>query len=51
MAEPNDLDGCELDFTEDADSEMTAAMRPLFPDGKQKAKRKREWEELFGDAS
>lgn len=27
------LDGCELDFTEDADDEETAALRPLFPDG------------------
>lgn len=27
------LDGCELDFTEGADDDATAEMRPLFPDG------------------
>lgn len=39
------LDGCDLDFTEDADDEMTAALRPLFPDGD--PSKEAEWRELF----
>jgi hypothetical protein len=33
--DPDDdlLDGCDLDFTVDADDEEAAALRPLFPDG------------------
>lgn len=27
------IDGCDLDFTEDADDDETAALRALFPDG------------------
>lgn len=37
MTDPFDdddfLDGCELDFTENADDEETAELRALFPDG------------------
>ena len=29
----DDLDGCDLDFAEDADDEETAELRPLFPEG------------------
>ena len=27
------LDGCALDFSEDPDDDLTAELRPLFPDG------------------
>jgi hypothetical protein len=27
------LDGCDIDFAEDADDEETEALRPLFPEG------------------
>ena len=37
------LDGCELDFTTDADDPLTAALRPLFPDGVASDK----WEGVF----
>ncbi len=39
------LDGCSLDFTEDADDDETAALRPLFPDGN--PAKAAEWAELF----
>jgi len=42
----DDLDGCELDFTEDPDDEETAELRPLFPDGDPSTEG--EWRELFG---
>lgn len=28
-----EADGCALDFAEHADDELTASLRPLFPDG------------------
>ena len=40
-----DTDGCELDFTEDADDDETASLRPLFPDGD--SSKEEEWRELF----
>lgn len=49
MAEPDPddvLDGCELDFAADADDELTASLRPLFPDGD--PAKAGEWRELFG---
>jgi len=50
MPEDDDtLDGCELDFNEDADDDETAELRPLFPDGDPSAEA--EWRELFDDAS
>lgn len=33
MDDDDMLDGCDLDFTEDADDELTASLRPLFPQG------------------
>lgn len=41
------LDGCELDFTEASDDEMTSALRPLFPDGTATPRQVREWQTLF----
>lgn len=32
-ADDDMLDGCELDFTEDAVDDETAALLPLFPQG------------------
>ena len=40
------LDGCSIDFTEDPDDELTASLRPLFPDGKPNAKRAALFKEL-----
>lgn len=33
MPDGPESDGCELDFTQHADDELTASLRPLFPDG------------------
>lgn len=35
MSAPDDdfLDGCDVDFTAEPDDDLTASMRPLFPDG------------------
>lgn len=43
------LDGCELDFTEGADDEATAALRPLFPDGDPATEP--EWRALFPEVT
>jgi hypothetical protein len=43
--EGSETDGCELDFTEDPDDELTTAMRPLFPGDTSTTKG--QWEELF----
>lgn len=39
------LDGCDLDFTEDADDEETSELRALFPDGDPSTAD--EWKGLF----
>lgn len=41
-----ETDGCELDFTVEADDDETAALRPLFPDGD--PAKAAEWHALFG---
>lgn len=33
MEDDDFLDGCDLDFEASADDELTASLRPLFPDG------------------
>lgn len=33
LPDDDELDGCALDFTEDADDELTASLRPLSPTG------------------
>jgi len=38
-------DGCELDFTEEADDDETASLRPLFPDGNPNTEQA--WRDLF----
>lgn len=38
-----EADGCGLDFTEDADDELTASLRALFPDGEPHD----EWQQVF----
>jgi len=43
-----ETDGCELDFTEDADDEETAALRPLFPEGADSPTTEEQWREVFG---
>jgi hypothetical protein len=40
------LDGCDLDFGAEADDPVTAALRPLFPDGD--PAKADEWHALFG---
>ena len=41
------IDGCEVDFTEDPDDDLTASLRPLFPSGDPEEAEK--WIALFGD--
>lgn len=52
--DPSDeLDGCELDFTEDAVDKETAELLPLFPQGAQTENpelRAAEWREVLRDA-
>lgn len=43
-----EADGCGIDFAEHADDELTASLRPLFPDGD--PSKQAEWDELFGGA-
>lgn len=48
MSDINDgseTDGCEEDFAENADDELTSTMRPLFPGDT--GTTKEQWEELF----
>lgn len=39
------LDGCELDFTEEPDDDLTEALRPLFPSGD--PAKAGEWKQVF----
>lgn len=47
MDDGPETDGCELDFTEHADDELTQSLRPLFPDGVPHDK----WHELWPDGA
>jgi hypothetical protein len=47
MPDDDFLDGCDLDFTEDADDDETAELRPLFPAGQAVAHLEAQWRELF----
>lgn len=47
------LDGCELDFAEDAVDDDTAALLPLFPQGEDTPNleaKAAEWAKVFRDA-
>lgn len=49
----DDLDGCELDFAEDAVDDDTAALLPLFPQGADTPDleaKAAEWRQVLGDA-
>jgi hypothetical protein len=49
----DELDGCELDFTEDPNDDETAELLALFPDGVADPAKAAEWEALAkaaGDA-
>jgi hypothetical protein len=50
MSDPDDdfLDGCDLDFTIDADDDETASLRPLFPNGVADEAKAAAWRELAG---
>lgn len=41
----DELDGCDLDFNQEADDDETAELRPLFPEGDPAAAE--EWKALF----
>ncbi len=46
MADPFDdyLDGCDLDFTVERDSNLAASLRPLYPEGDPSL---RDWSGVF----
>jgi len=45
--EQPETDACDLDFTEDADDEETASLRPLFPEGNPNTEQA--WRDLFSN--
>lgn len=47
----DELDGCELNFAEDAVDDETAELLPLFPDGVADEEKARQWNELFGQGT
>lgn len=49
--EDDEIDGCELDFAEDAVDDETVDLLPLFPDGVADDRRAEEWRELFGQGT
>ena len=51
--EPDDLDGCAIDFAAEAVDDDTAALLPLFPQGQNTpdlAAKAAEWREVLGGA-